>query len=92
MGFLDDVAAFAALQPLAGAVHLIIGVGAAGGAFYSYRFWRMRMLLTNQMEILLGDPAVSLKEWIEKWDDTVATLAISLALLTITVLRLLGLI
>ena len=44
------------------------------------------------MEILLRDSAVSLKEWIEKWDDAVATLAISLALLTITVLRLLGLI
>jgi len=52
----------------------------------------MRMLLTKQMEIPLGNPAVSLKEWIEKWEDAVATLAISLALLTITVLRLLGLI
>ena len=38
LGFLGVAAAFAALQPLAGAVHLIIGVGAAGGALYSYRF------------------------------------------------------
>ena len=26
----------------------------AGGASYSYRFWKIRMLLTKQIEILLG--------------------------------------